>query len=78
MASAQDPSLAAKSNPFAILGEDIAGAVTLMEMQEDMKEGWSFQGRKRHDPKQTPPRQTTQQLPPHPTHREITPGGKRG
>lgn len=52
MASTQDPSPTTKSNPFAILGEDIAGAVTLMEMQEDMKEGWSFQGRKRHDPKQ--------------------------
>jgi hypothetical protein len=39
MASSQAPSPAAKSNPFAILGEDIAGAATLMEMQEDMKEG---------------------------------------
>jgi hypothetical protein len=77
-ASAQVPSPAAKSNPFAIIGEDNAGAMTLMEMQEDMKEGWSFQGRKRHDPKQTPLRQTTQQLSPHPSHRKITPGGKRG
>jgi hypothetical protein len=49
-----------------------------MEMQEDMKEGWSFQGRKRHDPKQTPPRQVMHHLSPHPSHREITPGGKRG
>jgi len=51
LASSQAPSPTAKSNPFAILGEDIAGAATLMEMQEDMKEGWSFQGQKRHDPK---------------------------
>ncbi|CAM6028028.1 unnamed protein product [Sphagnum balticum] len=78
MASAQAPSLAAKSNPFAILGEDSAGAVTLMEEQEDTKVGWSFQGRKRQDPKQTPPRQTTQQLSPPPPHRESTLGGKRG
>jgi hypothetical protein len=66
MASAQALSPAAKSNPFAILGEDSAGAATLMEEEEDTKVGWSFQGRKRQDPKQTPPRQTTQQLSPPP------------
>ncbi len=49
-----------------------------MEAHEDMKEGWSFQGRKRHDPKQTPPRQIMQHLSPHPSHKELTPGGKRG
>jgi hypothetical protein len=42
---------AAQSNPFAILGDDNAGAASLMEAQEDLKEGWSFQGRKRLDPK---------------------------
>ncbi len=78
LASSQAPSPATKSNPFAILGEDNVGATTLMEMQEDMKEGWSFQGWKRHDPKQTPPRQVMHHLSPHPSHREITPGGKRG
>jgi len=78
LASPQAPSPAAKSNPFAILGEDNAGVATLMEMQEYMKEGWSFQGRKRHDPKQTPPRQVMHHLSPHPSHREITLGGKRG
>ncbi len=76
LASSQASSPAAKSNPFAILGEDNAGVMTLMEMQEDMKEGWSFQGRNRHDPKQTPPRQVMHYLSPHPSHKEITPGGK--
>jgi hypothetical protein len=42
MATAQAPSPAAKSNPFAILREDSAGAATLMEEQEDTKVGWSF------------------------------------
>ncbi len=42
MASVQALSPAAKSNPFAILGEDSTGAATLMEEQEVMKEGWSF------------------------------------
>jgi len=78
MASTQDPSPTTKSNPFAILGEDIAGAVTLMEMQEDMKEGWSFQGRKRHDPKQPHLGRPHSNSPRTPPHREITPGGKRG
>jgi hypothetical protein len=49
-----------------------------MEMQEDLKEGWSFQGRKRHDPKQTPPRLSMQHLSPHPSHKEFILGGKRG
>ncbi|CAM6003142.1 unnamed protein product [Sphagnum balticum] len=79
MASAQAPSLATKSNPFAILGEGSAGAATLMEEQEVMKDGWSFQGRKRHEPKQTPPRQATQQPSSHLPHKESTPGGgKKG
>jgi hypothetical protein len=78
MASVQALSPAAKSNPFAILGEGSTGAATLMEEQEVMKEGWSFQGRKRHEPKQTPPRQATQQLSPHPPHKESTLEGKRG
>jgi hypothetical protein len=43
-----------------------------------MIKDWSFQGRKRPDPKQTPPRQCTQ----HPSLQspliELTPGGKRG
>ncbi len=77
-ASAQIPSPAAKSNPFATLGEDNAGPEILRETQEDTKEGWSFQGRKRHDPKQTPTRQATQQPSPHHSNRETTPGGKRG
>ncbi|CAK9267089.1 unnamed protein product [Sphagnum jensenii] len=79
MASAQAPSPATKSNPFAILGEGSAGAATLMEEQEVMKDGWSFQGRKRHEPKQTPPRQATQQPSSHLPHKESTPGGgKKG
>jgi hypothetical protein len=49
------PGPAAQSNPFAILGNDNAGAASLMEAQEDLKEGWSFQGRKRLNSKQTPP-----------------------
>jgi hypothetical protein len=39
MASVQALSPAAKSNPFAILGEGNIGAATLMEEQEVMKEG---------------------------------------
>jgi hypothetical protein len=72
------PGPAAQSNPFAILGDDNVGAASLMEAQEDLKEGWSFQGRKRLDPKQTPPRPSTQHISPHPSHKELTPSGKRG
>jgi len=43
-----------------------------------MMDGWSFQGRKRHEHKQTPPRQVTQQPSPHLPLKESTPGGKRG
>jgi hypothetical protein len=48
-----------------------------VEVQDDLKEGWSFQGRKRLDPKQTPPRPNTQHLSPHPSLKELTPSGKR-
>ncbi len=78
LASSQAPSPATKSNPFAILGEDNSGAEALMKMHEDIKEGRSFQERKRHDPKQASPRQDMHHPSPHTSHRETTPGGKKG
>jgi len=76
--NSQSPDPATRSNPFAILGEDNAEAASLLETQGEMIKDWSFQGRKRPDPKQTPPRQCTQ----HPSLQspliELTPRGKRG
>ncbi len=74
-APAPDP--VTQSNPFAILGDDNPGAVSSMEAQEVLKAGWSFQGRKRLDPKQTPPRPNTQHLSPNPSRKDLTPSGKR-
>jgi hypothetical protein len=71
------PNPVTQSNPFVILGDNNAGAASLMEVQEDLKEGWSFQGHKRLDPKQTPPRPNTQHLSPHSSRKELTPSGKR-
>jgi hypothetical protein len=43
----------------------------------EMKESWTFQGRKKHTPKITSPRQALPQTPtPSPGH-DVTPGGRR-
>ncbi|CAM6073044.1 unnamed protein product [Sphagnum tenellum] len=75
--NAQAHSPATRSNPFAILGEGSPRAAVLEVEQGERKDVWCFQGRKRHEPKQTPPRQVTQQLCPLPPLQECTPGGKR-
>jgi hypothetical protein len=78
LASPQAPNPATKTNPFAVLGEDNSGVEALMKIHEDMKEGWSFQGRKRHAPKHASPRQEVHHPSPLISQRKTTPGGKRG
>ncbi len=50
-----------------------------MKLHEDMKEGWSFQGRKRHAPKQkqTSPQQEAHHSSLHISQRETMPGKER-
>jgi hypothetical protein len=48
--------LAANANPFAALEMDNLKAKNEKDNCEDLREGWTFQGRKKHTPKITSPR----------------------
>lgn len=45
------------SNSFAIAGEENHGADFFKKRHEDLKDGWSFQGKKKHIQKLASPRQ---------------------
>jgi len=47
----------ANANPFATVGEGNHGTNILKKLHEDLKEGWYFQGRKKHILKLSSPRQ---------------------
>jgi hypothetical protein len=69
--------LAANTNPYAALEADNLEAEEEKDNQEDLKEDWTFHGRKKHTPRIALPRQALLQSPtPTPNH-EFTPGGKR-
>jgi hypothetical protein len=57
LASPRAPSSVANANPFVALGEGNFGAEALIKIHEDLKEGWSFQGKRNHIPKISSPRQ---------------------
>jgi hypothetical protein len=77
LASPQAPNPASNTNPFAVLGEGNLGAETVKKILEDLKEGWSFQGRRKHTFKIASPRQVLPQSPAHTSSLEVTPEGRR-
>jgi hypothetical protein len=65
------------TNPFVALEADNPKAEEEKDNLGEMKENWTFQGRKRHTPRITSPRQALPQTPtPSPGH-NVTPGGRR-
>jgi len=65
------------TNPFAALQVDNPEAEEGKDNLGELKENWTFQGRKKHTPKITSPRQALPQTPtPSPGH-DVTPGGRR-
>ncbi len=69
--------LVTSTNPFAALEVDNPEAEEGKDNLGELKESWSFQGRKKHTPRITSPRQALPQTPtPSPGH-DVTPGGRR-
>jgi len=65
------------TNPFATLEVDNPEAKEGKDNLGELKESWSFQGRKKHTPRITSPRQALPQTPtPSPGH-DVTLGGRR-
>jgi len=54
---------AVNTNPFAALNEENGGFNFLKKIQEALKEGWSFQGKKKHTVKISSPCQDAAQSP---------------
>jgi hypothetical protein len=68
---------ATNTNPFAALEGVNPEAEDFKDNQEDPRESWTFQGKKKHIPRIASPRQAPpQSLVPTPNH-EATPGGRR-
>jgi hypothetical protein len=69
--------LITNTNPFTALEADNPEAEKEKDKLGEMKESWTFQGRKKHTPRVTSPRQALPQTPtPSPGH-DVTPGGRR-
>ncbi len=65
------------TNPFAALEADNPEAKEEKDNLGEMKDNWTFQGRKKHTLRITSPRQALPQTPtPSPGH-DVTPGGRR-
>jgi hypothetical protein len=65
------------TNPFTALEADNPETEEKKDNLGEMKESWTFQGRKKHTPRITPPRQALPQTrTPSPGH-DVTPGGRR-
>ncbi|CAM6078409.1 unnamed protein product [Sphagnum tenellum] len=73
MTDSQATQPATSTNPFAALEADNPEAEDAMEM----KEGWTFQGRKKHTPKIASLRQVLFQSTTLTSNHDITPGGRR-
>jgi hypothetical protein len=67
---------AKNTNPFMTLSEENGSSNFLKKLQEDLKEGWSFQGKKKHAVKISSPRQEAVQSPLHTPQHDTTLGGK--
>ncbi len=69
--------LVTNTNPFAALEGDNPEVEEEKDDLGEMKGSWTFQGRKKHTPRITSPRQALPQTPtPSPSH-DATPGGRR-
>jgi len=78
VANPQALTLEANANPFTSPNEGNRGAELCNKLLEDVVEGWSFQGRRRHAPKLASPCQELHQPLPRTPQLETTPRGKRG
>ncbi len=65
------------TNPFAALEVDNPEAEDAMDNPEEMREGWTFQGRKKHTPKIASLRQVLSQFTTLTPNHDVTPGGKK-
>jgi len=65
------------TNPFAALEADNPEAEDAMDNLEEKREGWTFQGRKKHTPKIASLRQALSQSTTLTPNHDVTPGGKR-
>jgi hypothetical protein len=65
------------TNPFAALEVDNPEVEEGKDNLGELKESWSFQGRKKHTPRITPARQALPQTPTPPPGHDVTPGGRR-
>jgi len=68
---------ATSTNPFAALEADNPKAEDAMDNLEEMREGWTFQGRRKHTPKIASLRQVLPQSTTLTPNHDITPGGRR-
>jgi hypothetical protein len=65
------------TNPFTALEADNLEAEEEKDNLGEMKESWTFQGRKKHTPRITSPRQVTPQTPTPSLSHDVTPRGRR-
>ncbi|CAN5964049.1 unnamed protein product [Sphagnum jensenii] len=65
------------ANPFASPVDGNQGGDERYRCQEELPEGWSFQGRRKHVPKIASPRPELKQVPARTPQQEPTSGGKR-
>ncbi len=68
---------ATSTNPFAALEADNPETEDAMDNPEEMREGWTFQGRKKNTPKIASLRQVLLQSTTLTPNHDITPGGRR-
>ncbi len=65
------------TNLFAALEADNPKAEDAMDNLEEMREGWTFQGRKKHAPRIASLRQVLSQFTTLTPNHDVTPGGRR-
>jgi hypothetical protein len=65
------------ANPFAVLETTNPEAEEEKDDLREMKDNWTFQGKKKHTPKITSPRQVLPQIPTPSSDHDVTPGGRR-
>ncbi|CAK9253698.1 unnamed protein product [Sphagnum jensenii] len=68
----------ANLNPFARNSGEASRSELLQSQQEDPREGWTFQGKRRLPVRLLSPRQDLAETTTRPPHLVTTPGGKRG
>jgi hypothetical protein len=69
--------LVTNANPFAVLEATNPEAEEEKDDLGERKDNWTFQGKKKHTPKITSPRQVLPQIPTPSSDHDVTPGGRR-